>query len=176
MSAFGLGCSGAGTPNTGVTAVEYGDGRSHTSILTVSQTDALTVADNAALADGYLLYTFPAGAFAVNSAMMSIEVNHADGESAAGAGELALGTTASSGANATIGASATTDENICGPLAGVNTTDAAVNTVLYSQLVIATGGAHTVYLNIADTWANVTGTDLDADIVGTVVLSWTTLA
>ena len=36
----------AGTPNTGVTAEEYGDGRNHVTVLTVSQTDALTTADD----------------------------------------------------------------------------------------------------------------------------------
>jgi len=172
----GLGVGNAGTPNTGVSAVEYGDAKNHTTVLTVNQADALTVADNAALADGYLLYTFPAGAINIKSAHMDMEVNHADGESAAGAGEFGLGTTMASGANATLGASASTDEDICGPLASVDTADAAVSTVLAGAFVGDDTATHACYFNVADTWGDVAGTDLDADIVGTVTIHWTLLS
>jgi hypothetical protein len=169
---FADGVSNCGVANTGVSAVEYGDSRTHTTVLTISQADALTVADNAALSDGYLLYTFPAGALHIHAAHMDVEVNHADGESAAGAGELGLGSTAGSGANATLGAVATTAEDICGPLTSVDTADAAVSTVLGGNTVYDDTATHYCYFNIADTWGDVTGTDLNADIVGTVTLVW----
>ena len=69
---------GVGTANAGVTAVEYGSGVNHKTVLTVNQAAALTLGDNASLADGYLLYTFPAGALVVNSASMSMGVTNAE--------------------------------------------------------------------------------------------------
>ena len=42
--------------------------------------------------------------------------------------------------------------------------------------VILSGAAHTVYYNVADTWANDTSGDLTADIAGTLTLHWTFLA
>ena len=165
-----------GTANTGVIAAEYGNGYNHVTVLTVAQTDAVTLADNAAIADGSLLYTFPAGAIHIVSAHMDLAVTHVSAASAAGAGEFALGTTAATGAVATIGASASTDENICGPLAGVDTADAAVSTVKVSGVVLDDTATHYCYFNLADTWADVTVVSLDSDIAGTVVLNWTLLS
>lgn len=179
MAAFGLGASNVGAVPTGVTAKEYGDGRNHTTVLTIAMTDAVTVADNAALADGALIYTFPAGDVVVNGATFNVAVNHDSGASAAGAGEMALGSTQSSGANATIGASASTDESFAGPLASVDTADDGVFTAgaaSGNHVAVLAAGAHTVYLNIADTWADVTGTALDSDLAGTVTINWTLCA
>jgi len=172
----GLTSSNVGVANTGVVAQEFGNSRQHVTVLTVAQTDAITLADNAAIADGSLLYTFPAGAIFIHAAHMDLAVTHDGAESAAGAGEFALGTTLSTGAYATIGASAATDENICGPLAGVDTADAAVSTVKVSNLILDDTATRKCYFNIADTWANVASTALDSDIAGTVILEWTFLS
>jgi len=163
-----------GTANTGVTAVEYGDGHNHTTVLTISQTDALTVADNAALADGYLLYTFPAGAIAVNSATMSMAVTLAEDTTATP--EVGLGTTEGSGANATLGAADAACENILGPATADDCAGTAELLTGVSALAIEAAGDHTVFFNVADTWADTAGSDLTGDIAGTVVINWTLLA
>jgi len=167
--------SNVGAVNTGVTAVEYGDGYNHTTVLTVSQVDALTVADNAALADGYLLYTLPAGACVINSAYMTMAVTLAEDTTATA--DVGLGTTVGSGANATLNAVGAAAENI---LTGQTSADcngtATVKTVADQVLVIESGGDHTVYFNVADTWADTAGVDLTGDIAGTVVLNWSFMA
>lgn len=50
--------------------------------------------------------------------------------------------------------------------------DVEIKNAVGTVLAIAPAGAHTVYFNAADAWANDTGGDLTADITGTVVLSW----
>lgn len=167
-----------GTANTGVTAAEYGNGYMHTTVLTVSQADAVTVDDDAALCDGYLLYTFPAGEVVVNSAYISMAVTLAEDTTATP--EVGLGTVLGSGAHATLGASDAACEDILGPATANDCNGTAeVLTVAVAggtPLVIATAGAHIVHFNIAATWANTAGTDLTGDIAGTVVLNWAFVA
>lgn len=169
-----------GTANTGVTAVEYGDGYNHVSVLTVSQTDALTTADNAAISDGYLLYTFPAGACVVDYAYMSMAMTSASTEQQSDTPDVGLGTVIGSGANATLNAVGATSENIItGQTAADANGTATVKTALPTAgtpFVIESADAHTVYFNVADTWADDTGADLTADISGTVVLVWRFMA
>lgn len=161
-----------GTANTGVTAVTYGDGKNFTTVLTVSQADAVTVADAAALADGYLLYTFPAGPIVVSAAYMSMALTLAEDTTATA--EVGLGTTIGSGANATLGAVAAAAENIItAQVAADANGTATVKTIADQVLVIEAAGDHTVYFNIADTWADTAGADLTGDIAGTVTLKWT---
>lgn len=161
-----------GTPAAGVTAVTYGDGVNFTTVLTVAQTNAITVADNAALADGSLLYTFPAGEILITGASMSIGVTLAEDTTATA--DVGLGTLQGSDAQATLDADDAACENI---LTGQTAADcngtATVKTVGNQVLVIATADAHTVYFNIADTWADTAGADLTGDIAGTVTLKWT---
>lgn len=167
-----------GTANTGVTAAEYGDGYNHTTVLTVSQEDAVTVADTAALCDGYLLYTLPAGEIIVNSAYISMAVTLAEDTTATP--EVGIGTVLGSGAHATLGASDAGCEDILGPATADDCAGTAeVLTVAVgagTPLVIAAAGAHLVHFNLAATWANTAGTDLTGDIAGTVVLNWAFVA
>lgn len=161
-----------GAANTGVTAAEYGDGYNHTTVLTIDVTDAITVDDDAALADGYLVYTFPAGAIIVNSGYLSGAISVAE-DTTNSAAEAALGTTMAAGAVATIGASAATDEDISDPAAGIVCDGVLeVVTMLATDVLIATGDAHTVHFNVASTWGNTAGTDLTGDISGTAVINW----
>lgn len=165
-----------GTAGTGVTAVEYGNGYTHTTVLTIAATDAVTVADDAALADGHLVYTFPAGALIITAGYLSGAISVAE-DTTNSAAEAALGTTMSTGANATIGASAATDEDISDPAASITCDGVAeVVTMLATDKMIATGDAHTVYFNIASTWGNTAGTDLSGDISGTGVIVWNFIA
>jgi hypothetical protein len=171
--------SNVGAANTGVTAVEYGDGFTHTTVLTVSQADALTLADNAALADGYLLYTLPAGACIVESAYMSMAVTAAEDTTATA--DVGLGTVIGSTAIATLdlGAGGTMENILTGQTAANCSGTATVKTAIPTAnvpLVIAAGDAHTIHFNVADTWADTAGSDLTADIAGTVVINWIFLA
>jgi hypothetical protein len=168
-----------GTANTGVTAVEYGDGYNHTTVLTVSQADALTPADNASLADGYKIYTFPAGEIIVESAYMSMALTSPSTEQASDTPDVGLGTVTGSGAVAVLGGTATFENIITGQTAADANGTATVKTATPTAgvpLVIATAGAHTVFFNAADGWADDTGGDLDIDIAGTVVLNWRFMA
>jgi hypothetical protein len=163
-----------GTANTGVTAVTYGDGKNFTTVLTVSQVNAVTVADNAALADGYLLYTLPAGPVAVTAAYMTMAVTLAEDTTATLDG--GLGTLLASDAQATLDADDAACENI---LTGQTFADAAgtaeVKTVVGQPLAIEAADSHLIYFNIADTWANTAGADLTGDIAGTVTIKWSKL-
>lgn len=163
-----------GTANTGVTATHKGDGTHIRTTLTVSVTDAITVADNAALADGYLLFTLPSGALAINNAYMTMAVTVAEDTTATP--DVGLGTTIGSGANATLSAVGAAAENIItGQTAADANGTATVKTIAGSDLAIEAAGDKTIYFNVADTWADTAGADLTGDIAGTVVIDWVKL-
>lgn len=169
----------AGTANTGVTAVEYGDGYNHLSVLTVSQVDALTLGDNAALADGYLLYTFPAGAVVVDYAYMSMAITAGSSDLQADTPDVGLGTVIASGAVATLDGTGTFEDIITGQTADDCNGTAEVKTALPTAgtpFIIASGDAHTLHFNAACTWSDDEQADLTADIAGTVVVAWRFLA
>jgi hypothetical protein len=168
-----------GTPNTGVVAVEYTpDGKSFVTRLAVAQVDAITTGDAANLADGYLLYTFPAGEIIVEAAYMSMGLT-ATAEQAADTPEFGLGTVIGTGAVNVLGGTATFEDIMIGTAAG----DAAGTAFVLSlaptagaPFVIATAAAHTVHFNVADGWADDTSGDLTADIAGVVTLVWKKLS
>jgi len=176
-AAKGLCTANIGAVNTGVTAVEYGDGYNHITVLTVSQVDALTTADTAAIADGYLLYTLPAGAIVVDYTYMSMGIT-TTAEQQGDTPDVGIGTTIGTGSVATLDGTAGFEDLITGQL-GIGDGTAEVITLIPTAgapHVIAVGDAHTVHYNVADTWANDTSADLTADIAGTVVLVWRFLA
>lgn len=171
-----LGCSNVGVPGTGVDAEEFGDRYNHTTVLTIDAANSLTVADNAAIADGHLIYTFPAGSVIVNSAYMSVAVSVGSDQLIADTPDVGIGTVTGSGAVATLDGTATFENIITGQTAADSNGTATVKTSIPTAavpLVIETGAAHTVYLNVADTWANDTDGDLTADLSGTVIINWT---
>ena len=151
---------GIGTPGTNVVATEYGDGKRHVTLLTLSAV-AITVGDNAALGVGALIYTFPAGAVYINSTHGSLAMTMADNINT-DTPEMGIGTVIASGANATLGAVGLTAEDIAGPVVLTDTDGTASIFVQHTvgDLIIAAADVHTVYVNFADTWANVTDTDL----------------
>jgi len=164
--------AGNGTAGTGVTAVEYGDGLRHTSVLTLSGV-AATIGDTAALAGGALIYTLPAGPIVVHGATMSVGLNLTTGTPTTDTPELGLGTTQGSGANATLGDVGAGAENILGPAVADDIAGTAELLTGTPGLAIEAAGAHTIYFNYADTWANVT--DTAATLAGTVVIDWSLL-
>ena len=171
-----------GTPNSGVEAEEYGDAFNHTTILTINKTSALTFADNAALADGYLLYTLPAGAVIVNNAYMNVLVSGGVTANTV-AGEIGLGTVIGSGAVAALNGTATFENVLTGQAFTKGTAtvgmDICNSTGGIGGLLIPAANAHTIHLNAAATWDDLTGTvtgaTLNADITGTVIINWTFL-
>lgn len=156
------------------TAVEYGDGYHHTTKLTLTAFAVGNSADNASKALGAGLYTLPAGAIIVDSAYLSVGLTLADAVQT-DTPEIGLGTTVGSGVNATLGAVGAAAENIW---EGAATADVAgtakVGTKLPTAavpLIIESGGDHTIYLNVADGWANLTAASA-ITATGTVVLNW----
>ena len=166
--------SPGGTAGTGVTATEYSaDGKNFVTKLVLSGV-AATIGDNAALAGGALIYTFPTGPIAINSATINAGLTLTTGTPTTDTPELGLGTTQGSGVNATLGAVAATAENICGPVVAGDIAGTAAVSTLVPGLAVEAAAAHTVYFNYADTWADVD--DTAATIDGTVYISWTKLA
>ena len=166
--------SSPGTAGANVTAEHVSaDGYNYTTTLTLDEV-AATIGDNASLAGGALIFTFPAGEIHVRAASIDAAMTLTTGTPKTDTPELGLGTTQGSGANATLGDVAATAENICGPVVAADINGTASVSSKLTDLLIATGGAHTVYFNYADGWANVDNTD--ATISGTVTIHWTKLA
>lgn len=162
----------AGTAEANITAVERGDGFQHTTVLTLAGV-AATIGDNVALGTGSLLYTFPAGEIIVDSAYISIGINLTTGTPTTDTPDAGLGTVVASGAVSVLSGTATFEDTITGQtatdVAGTATVVTALPTAGIS-LIIPAASAHTIYFNIADTWADVT--DTAATLTGTAVLKW----
>lgn len=168
----------AGTPGTGVTAVEVGDGAHMRVTLTLTDFAVGNSGDNVAKALGAVIYTLPAGVFTINSAYLTVGVTIADANTTQ-TPEIGLGTVVGSGANATLGAVGATSENI---LEGSATADCAGTAEVVSDIptanvpiVIAAAGSHDIFLNLAATWADMTAAAA-LTATGTVVVDFTKLA
>ncbi len=163
-----------GTAATGLTVAEYGDGYNHTTVLTLSAFSIGNSADDASLALGKLIYTFPTGVICVNSAALAVGVTIADAVKT-DTPEIGLGTVIGSGANATLGDVGATAENI---LEGAATADCNGTVKLISDfptantpLIIPAASAHTVYFNISDGWADLTAASA-LTATGTIIIQW----
>jgi len=162
-----------GTAGTNCTAVEYGDGFNHTSVITLSSV-AATIGDNVALAGGAIIYTFPAGAYVIHAATASIGITLTTGTPTTDDPELGLGSLVGSGANATLGdVDAAAEDISAGPVSSVNLVGTAALITSAPALAFEAAESHVCNVNYADTWADVDNTD--ATISGTVVLNWTLL-
>ena len=164
-----------GTANAGVYAVEYGDAHCHTTKLTVNAVNSLTVADSAAICDGYLLYTFPAGDLVVDWTYMSMAVTVGSPQLVNDTPDVGIGTVIGTGAVATLDGTATFEDLITGQTANDANGTAEVASLIPTAgaaFVILAAAAHTVHFNVADTWANDTSGDLTADIAGHVIIQW----
>ena len=159
-----------GTAATGVTAVEYGDGRRHITKLTFTLLTMTPVTAADAEATGILIYTLPAGAVVVNSASMSVGVYGSGTDCDADTPEVGLGTVTASGDTALLSGTATFESILTGT-AATNCTGTVTLVTVSQGLGVETAGAHTVYLNSADTWAGI----CTITATGTVWLEWTLL-
>ncbi len=128
------------------------------------------IAGGANLAVGALIYTFPAGEVCIRGSGMSVAIQQVDGNIDADTPDVGLGTVIGSGAVATLDGTATFENILTGQTAGDCDGTATIANV-ETDLAIATAGAHTLYLNVADGWA-ASGDD-NATISGTVLIHWT---
>lgn len=175
---IGLTTANVGAAEAGAVAVENGDAIVHRTVLTLTAFAVGTSADNAALAIGALLYTFPAGVIMIDAIKVNAGLTLADAVQT-NTPELGLGTTQAAGANATLGAAGATTENL---FEGTATADVAGTPLVDTKqptaavpFIMETADAHTLYLNAAATWANLTApAALTAD--GTITITWRHLA
>ncbi len=165
--------SNVGVANTGITAIEYGDGFQHTTVLSVTST-LPAIAGGAALSVGKLLYTFPAGAIIVDKAYMNMAITQSEAHITADTPDVGLGTIIAAGANALLSDTSGSENIITGQTAADCDGTASVKTIANQILVIEAGDDHTMYFNVADTWA--ADGDAAAAISGNVVIHWQFLA
>jgi hypothetical protein len=162
-----------GTAGSGVTAVEQGDGFHHKTVLTLD-TVLPAIAGGAALGVGKLIYTLPAGAALVHASKMAVAITQTEGNIDADTPDVGIGTTIASGVVSVLGGTAAFENLVTGQTAtnctGTPTT-IALQPTAGVDLFVAVGGDHTVYLNVADTWA--ASGDAAALLTGTVTLIWT---
>lgn len=138
---------------------------------TITMDGALpAIAGGAALAVGVLAYTLPAGALIVESAHMSMAIQQTDGNITADTPDVGLGTVIASGAVAVLGGTATFENILTGQTAADCDGTATVKTVANQVLVIEAADAHTMYFNVADTWA--ASGDAGALISGTITINY----
>jgi hypothetical protein len=157
-----------GSVPAGVTAAEYGDRYTHTTVLTLDTT-LPAIAGGASLAVGKLIYTLPAGAVAIDATHISVSITQTQGNITADTPDVGVGTTIASGAVAVLGGTAAFENMLTGQTAADANGTATVAT-LQTELVIASASNHTVYLNVADGWA--ASGDAAALLKGTVVIHW----
>jgi len=159
-----------GTAEAGVTAVHYGDGVNVTAVLTITNLP-LTVGVSENLGVGALIFTLPAGACLIRDAYMSVGLSGVTITN--DTPEIGLGTVIASGAVAVLSGTATFEDIITGQVAADTNGTATVKGTAPTAnvpLEITTGGAHTIYVNMADGWG--ANTDADGVLNGTVVISY----
>jgi hypothetical protein len=166
-----VGAANAGTAGTGVTAVEYGDGYNHVTVLTLTAAALTPTIPADAEGAGAIIYTFPAGAYVATACHMDITAGTMD--SATNAADLGVGSLIASGDIVTL--TTTMEDWVTGQ------TVANVSTFVDEKTTIMTGGApqvfeaadsHVVHINVAATWNSTVAT---ADVTGTITLYWTFL-
>jgi len=165
-----------GTASSNVTAVEYGDGHHHKTVLTISGM-TLTIAGAAAEATGAQIYEFPAGVHAHKVTHMSVALQ-GGGTVDADTPDVGIGSVAGTGAVSVLSGTATFEDYVTGQTAadcgGTATVKMTGATAGYGTGISLneSGDEKSVFFNVADTWA---GADT-VTVSGTVVLEWTTIA
>lgn len=165
--------TGAAEVIDGMTVEHHFDGAVHRTRFTFDDVDIGTQGDNANLASGTKIFTFPASLpiTVLQSALSGTLLG--TGSVLTDTPEVGLGTTLASGAQATLGAVAATAEDLCGPFVAASINNGAVGGLNAASGIkkIAAGGTKTVHFNIADGWADVTAA-ADVKFTGFVELVW----
>lgn len=168
--------SSQGTAGTGVTAVEYGNGRDIVTVLTLTNlTYAITGAVSLGL--GKLIYTFPAGAHVHEASYMRVALQ-GTGVVNTDTPVVGIGSVIATGAVSVLSGTATFQDYIAGQTAtncnGSFTTKTAVATAgaLTGISINEAASVKNVHLNIADAWAGADTITLN----GVVTLKWTIMS
>ena len=158
-----------GTAGTNVTAVEFGDGFNHVTVLTLTATALTPTIPADAEGAGAIIYTFPAGVYAVDSCHMDITAATVD--SATNAADLGVGSLIASGDIATLTTAAMEDYITGQTVADVSSIATEKSTIptAGASLLFEASGSHVVHINIAATWNNTIAT---LDMTGTVTIAW----
>lgn len=165
---------GVGEAAEGILATEAGDSFHRVTTLALDEFAVGDSADNASLALGAAIYTFPAGDIIVKASRIAVGVTIDDAVQT-DTPEIGLGTVVASGANATLGAAPAGSENIfegtaMADVAGTVFTGVKAPTGA-AFLLIAAADDHDVYLNLADGWANLTAAAA-LTATGEITLEW----
>jgi len=157
-----------GAAAAGVTAFEYGDAYTHTTVLLIDS--ALpAIAGDEDLAVGIPIYTFPDGALHVPLARATVAVFDTEGNIVADTPEVGVGTTLASGAVDVLGGTAGFEDIVEG--AALDDCDGTqIDVAEAPALLITTDADHDVFLNFAAAWTE--GGAEQAQTRGTVVLRW----
>jgi hypothetical protein len=161
-----------GALNAGTSVREYKAGNQFSTVIDINTT-LPAIAGGANLGVGKLLYTLPAGICIIDSASMSVGITQTQGNINADTPDVGVGTVIASGAVALLSGTATFENIITGQTAANCTGSKTVATTIPTAavpLVINSGDAHTVHLNVADGWA--ASGDAAAILRGRVVLNW----
>jgi hypothetical protein len=156
---------------TGLTAVEDGNGHAHRTVFTLDAFALGSATGAAALGFGKLIYTLPAGACIIKASKIDIALQ-GGGVVDADTPDMGLGTVIASGVVSVLSGTATFENILTGQTVNDCAGTAEVKTTLATAspfgLVVETADAHTIHLNIADTWA---GAD-DITATGTIIIEW----
>lgn len=164
-----------GTAGTSVTAVEYGDGYNHVTVLTVT---AAALAPTTVPADaegiGAVVYTFPAGVYVGTAIHADLTAFTGTGLAATNAVDFGFGSLIASGDIATLTTAAMEDWLTGQTIADISSPATEKSTIMTggAPLLFEAGDSHVLNLNMAGTW-NDTFTDPLA--TATVVIHWTYL-
>lgn len=175
----GLGYVIEGTVNSAATGVIKaaigGSGAVRTVTLDLTNVLIDAIAETASEAVGVLLYTLPAGACIVRGSYFNLSLVGSEALIDADVPDVGLGTVIGTGAVAVLGGTSTFEDILTGQTFGVMSASVPVaKTIsLDTGLVIETGDAHTVHLNIAEAWA-----DADTGVYanGRIIIEYTQLA
>lgn len=148
--------------------VNYLGGGMYEAVLKFDDFDIGDIGDNANLAFGAKILTLPEGSYHMLGGGLSGTL-FADVSVKSDTPEIGVGTTAATGAQATLGAVAATAEDIIGPFVAASINNGAVagfNVASGPKAIAAGSGGQALYLNAADGWANV-------DAVGALLFTGT---
>lgn len=164
-----------GTAGTGVTAVEYGDGFNHVTVLTIT---AAALAPTTVPADaegiGVVIYTFPAGVYAGSGIHADLTAFTGTGLAATNAVDFGFGSLISSGDIATLTTAAMEDWLTGQTIADISSPATEKSTIMTggADLMFEAAGSHVLNLNMAGTWNDTFTAPL---ATATVTIYWTFL-
>jgi hypothetical protein len=169
FAAFSAGDGTPATPATGtLTVLETGVDQDRVTTIDIADLVLITTTA-AAKADGKLLYTLPAGNILITRASISLGIEGTAALNVADTPDVGLGTVIATGAVATLDGTATFENILTGQTWAAACGGVRQQASVAATLTIAAAAAHTIHLNIADTWA---GIDAGMKATGRVVIEW----